>query len=130
MRNKTEFTAIRQHISDEEYREAKELLYKARQKMGLKEYDFLKRIMYVSANMSGKFGYNPFNMSLRRIKKWIDIGGTIYDFDNFKQRIEYGWDYFGVRVDTITEKSWSEVINETIKFKEYLYSLSKRETQI
>lgn len=120
MRNKSEFTAIRQCVNDEEYKKAKELLYKAKKKMGFNEYLFLKKIMYVSANMSGRFGFRPFSASLEKMEKWIHVGTTAYDFDNFKQRIEFGWDYFGVKVDTIMEKSWGEVIDETINFKEYL----------
>lgn len=111
---------LKEVLSEQDYKDTKDLLYQIRTEHSYKQYDFFRRILYVAAHFGGKNGYIRYSAMLSKVKEFSirpKDNRNIMHFCDFNLRLGATDEakFFGTKINTILNGTWGELMEETIE---------------
>lgn len=108
-------TVFNKDLADWELNETKEVLYKIRRERGYNAYQFFIRVLFVASYFSKILGYVSYGSVLSDIRDWLKKKGSKpLDYAYLESRQSQDSKYFGTRVNTLINGTWTELYMETI----------------
>lgn len=108
-------TVFNKDLADWELNETKELLYKIRREKGYDAHQFFIRVFFVASYFSKLSGYISYGSVLSDVREWLNKKNSKpLDYAYLESRRSQDSKYFGTRVNTLINGTWSELYTETI----------------
>lgn len=108
-------TVFNKDLADWELNETKELLYNIRRERGYNVHQFFIRVLFVASYFSKVSGYVSYGSVLSDIRAWLNKKGSKpLDYAYLESRQSQDSKYFGTRVNTLINGTWSQLYMETI----------------